>query len=130
MKKAFLAIALCGLVFISCKKETVVEETTIVSADGTTVTTTKTTTDYDVMRLKKAEDDYKAAENDIVVAREKGDTEAERAAQAAADKAKSAWEITKREVREGAQKTNDALKEAGQDVKEGYNKTLEKAKAK
>ena len=131
MKKAFLTIAVFGVFALtSCKKETVVEQTTTVSADGTTVTTTKTTTDYDVMRLKKAEDDYKAAENDVVVAREKGDTEAERVAQAAADRARKAWEITKREVKEGAEKTNDALKEAGDDVKEGYNNTLEKAKAK
>ena len=55
----------------------------------------------------------------VEVAHEKGDTEAERIARQAADKAKEAWEVTKCEV-----------KEAGQDVKEGYNETLEKAKAK
>jgi len=131
MKTLFLAIAVGAIViFSSCKKETVVEQTTVTNADGSTTTTTRTTTDYDVMRLKKAEDDYRAAEKDVEVAREKGDTEAERIARKAADKAKEAWEVTKREVKEGAQKTNAALKEAGQDVKEGYNNTLEKAKAK
>ncbi len=130
MKKLFFAAAFCGILSLaSCKKETVVEQTTTTNADGSTTTTTRTTTDYDVIRLKKAEDDYRAAERDVEIAREKGDTDAERIAKNAAAKAKEAWEVTKREVKEGAQKTNEALKEAGQDVKEGYNKTLEKAKA-
>lgn len=118
--KKLLVLAIFGAFFCttSCKKETVVEQTTTVNDDGSTTTTTKTTTDYDVMRLKKAEDDYNAAENDVRVAREKGDTKAEKIARDASAKAKEAWEVTKREVRE-----------AGQDVKNGYNKTLEKAKA-
>lgn len=119
MKKILVFAILSGFFCItSCKKETVVEQTTTVNDDGTTTTTTKTTTDYDLMRLKKAEDNYVAAENDVKTAHEKGDTKAEEIAREASAKAKEAWEVTKREVRE-----------AGQDVKEGYNKTLEKAKA-
>ena len=119
MKRFIILAAFAGfLATTSCKKETVVEETTTINSDGSSTTTTKTTTDYDVLRLKRAEDDYLAAEKNVEVAREKGDTKAEQIARDAADRAKEAWEVTKREV-----------KEAGQDVKEGYNNTLEKAKA-
>lgn len=109
----------CLLLLSSCKQETVTEQKTVINPDGSSVTTTKTTTEYDLRKLEKAEDDYVKAENEVVVAREKGDTKAEKIARDAADKAKEAWEVTKREA-----------KEAGQDLKEGYNKTLEKAKAK
>ncbi|HEX8270983.1 MAG TPA: hypothetical protein VF581_13910 [Flavobacterium sp.] len=129
MKNLILTLAIGGMLTLtSCKKETVVEQTTTVNPDGSTVTTTKTTTDYDVKRLRKAEADYTAAENDVIVAREKGDTNAERIAREAADRAKTAWEKTKEEVRKGAAKTKEATKEAGQDIKDGYNNALEKAK--
>lgn len=130
MKKITLALALLlALGFTACKKETVVEETTTVHSDGTTTTTTTTTTDYDLKRLKAAEDEYYEAEREVAAAKERGDTKAERIAQDAADKAKAAWEVTKREVREAGVKTEEALKEAGRDVKEGYNNALENAKA-
>lgn len=118
MKRITLLLAVCGMLLTSCKKETVVEQTTTVNADGSTVTTTRTTTDYD-MKLKKAEADYNDAERNLKVARESGDTKAERVAQEAADKAKIAWE-----------KTKETLKEAGDDTKDAYNRTLERAKAK
>ena len=118
MRKFLVAFAIGSLLLGSCKKETTVESTTTVNTDGSTTTVTKTTTDFD-MKLKKAEDDYNNAEKEVVIAREKGDTNAERVARKAADRAKEAWEVTKREI-----------KEAGQDVKEGYNETIEKAKAK
>ena len=117
--KFIITAFLCLFVLTSCKQETVTEQKTVINPDGSSTTITKTTTEYDIRKLKKAEDDYVKAENDVVVAREKGDTKAEKIARDAADKAKEAWEVTKREV-----------KEAGQDVKEGYNKTLENAKAK
>lgn len=110
-----VAFALC---LIACKQETVTKQETIVNPDGSSTTTTVTTTEYDIHRLKKAEDTYINAEKEVVIAKERGDTKAEKIARETADKAKEAWEVTKRE-----------LKEAGQDVKEGYNKTLEKAKA-
>lgn len=117
MKIILTAITLL-LVLSSCKQETVTTQETIVKPDGSSVTTTTTTTEYNVQRLKKAEDNYVRAEKEVVIARESGDTKAEQVARDAANKAKEAWEVTKRE-----------LKEAGQDVKEGYNKTLEKAKS-
>jgi uncharacterized cupredoxin-like copper-binding protein len=130
MRKIIIALSICSVVtFSACKKETVTEERTVVNPDGSTVKTTTTTTDYNLMRLKAAEDNYKKAKEDVEAARATGDTKAERIAQDAADKAKEAWEITKREVKEGADKTGNALKKAGQDVKEGYNNALEKAKA-
>lgn len=115
--KLILTACLCLFLLTSCKQETVTEQTTVVNPDGSSTTTTKTTTDYNISRLKKAEDNYVNAEKEVVVAREKGDTKAEKIARDAADKAKEAWEVTKREI-----------KEAGENVKEGYNKTLEKAK--
>ena len=124
-----MTAAVCLMLLTSCKKETVVEQTTSVNPDGSTTTTTRTTTDYDLKRLKKAENDYKNAERDVVIARESGDTKAEQVAQEAADKAKEAWEVTKRELREGAQKTKEAFQEAKADTKEGYNNAVEKAKA-
>ena len=130
MKNLSLIIAICFALFVtSCKKETVVEETVSVQPDGSTVTTTKTTTDYDMM-VKQAESDYQAAEHDVIVARERGDTKAETIAQNAAAKAKTAWENVKADFNKGKEKTKDALQELKEDTKEGYNKTLEKAKAK
>ncbi len=116
MKSILTTFALL-LLLSSCKQETVTTQETVVNPDGSSTTTTVTTTEYDVRRLKTAEENYVNAEKEVVIARENGDTNAEKIARDAADKAKEAWEVTKRE-----------LKEAGQDVKEGYNKTLEKAK--
>ena len=113
--KRLILLAVCGMLFASCKKETVTTETTIVEADGTTTTTKTVTTDYDI-RLQKAEADYRDAEKDVIIAREKGDTKAERAAQTAAEKAKQAWEATKAELREGAAKTKEVLKDAKKEI--------------
>jgi hypothetical protein len=112
-----------GLVFVSlysCKREVTVEQVTTVQDDGTTVTTTKTTTDYD-FRLRKAEDDYNRAETEASLAREHGDTQAERAARETAAKAKEVWEATKAEIRDGASKGKEALN----NTKESLNKHVQ-----
>jgi NDP-sugar pyrophosphorylase family protein len=125
MKRLVMSFGIAFALLTGCKKETVTTETTEqVSPDGTTVTTTTTTTtdtDYD-FRLKKAEEDYNAAEADVKAAQERGDTKAEEVARKAADKAKDAWEVTKREVRQGLEKTGDAIKEAGSDIKNSVRK--------
>lgn len=123
MKNLTLALAVfAGMALSSCKKEVVTEQTTTVNADGTTTTTTKTTTDYDLMRLRKAEDDYRKAENDVIVARKKGDTKAEKVAQETADKAKEAWEATKNELKKAGANIKDATHDARQDIKESFKK--------
>ena len=130
MKTLSITMTACMmLMFASCKKETVVEQTTTTNADGSTTTTTKTTTDYDLMRLRKAETDYNNAEQEVVLARERGDTKGEEIARRAADKAKEAWEVTKREVKKGADKTKEAFQDVKEETKEGYNNAVEKAKA-
>jgi hypothetical protein len=129
MKRSILSIAIVVLLLSSCKKETVTTETTTIEADGTTTTTTTTSTDYDI-RLRKAEDDYHNAEENVRVARERGDTKAEAAAREVADDAKDAWEKLKSGVKEGAQDTKEALDRAGDTAKVKYNEALEKAKAK
>ena len=117
MKKIILSIGFAVLL-LSCRKETTVEQTTTVNSDGSTVTTTKTTTDYD-LKLRKAEEaelEYRKADSAVIVAREKGDTKAERIAQEAADKAKEAWEATKRELKEAGAKTKEALDDAKKEI--------------
>lgn len=121
MKKLIFVAAACSMIFVAgCKKETTVTETTTVNEDGSTSTVTTTTTDYDV-RLRKAEEDYRRAENDVVVARERGDTEAERVARDAAAKAKTAWEATKSELKVAGAKTKEVFEDARKEIKEEFN---------
>ena len=107
MKKTVFTLALFGMIVTASCTKTVKVNTTETTEDGKTVTTTTTETDYD-MRVRKAEDDYNVAEGEVKAARERGDTKAERIAQDAADKAKSAWEVTK-SIRKTGDKIEDRL---------------------
>jgi ElaB/YqjD/DUF883 family membrane-anchored ribosome-binding protein len=132
MKKLTFAIAFFGmLAATACKKETVV--TTEVKPDSTMVVTTTTETsmgDSWDARMAKAETDLNNAKDRLAEATKNGDEKAKATAQDVADKAQSAWDKLKTEVKEGADKTKDALQDAKENAKENYNEALEKAKAK
>lgn len=131
MKKLICSFAILGLLFTtSCKKDTV-KETTIESDPASTTVTTTTTTEqnYDP-RLEEAELKLKNAERELQIAKDKGDAQAEAAAQKIADDAKTSWERTKTTFEEAGRKTGEAIDRAGEKSKENYNEALEKAKIK
>ena len=117
MRKTVFTLALFGLLVTASCTKTVKVNTTETIEDGKTVTTITTETDYD-MRVRKAEDDYNVAEGEVRAARDRGDTKAERIAQDAADKAKSAWEATKSELQEAGAKTKEAIRKTGKRIED------------
>ena len=120
MKKLVFTIA-GAFLLIACTKTVKVETTETVEDGKTTTTTTTTETGYDIA-TRQAESDYRAAEEEVVLARQRGDIEAEREAKINAAKAKKAWEDTKAGIQRGVDKTEAALNKVGDKIDSTFDK--------
>lgn len=130
MKKIILSAAILGLLFIaSCKNETKVvagnEEELVVETQSTTLETA----------------DLEIAYNEAVVkleeAKKAGDTEAQKLAEDALNKAKTAWESAKakaeeisKDVKEEAQETEKKVEQKIDEAKQNARQAVEETKQK
>ncbi len=120
MKKYVITVAFV-FAFTACTKTVKVETTETIEDGKVTTTTTTTETDYD-LEIRRAEENYRAAEAEVELAHQRGDLEAEREAKINAAKAKKAWEDTKAGIRKGLDKTGDVLEKAAKEIDSAVDK--------
>ena len=119
MNRFFTTIT-AAVLLAACTKTVKVETTETIEDGKVTTTTTTTETDYD-LAARQAESDYRAAEEEVVLARQRGDIEAEREAKINAAKAKKAWEDMKSGLEKGLDKTADVVDKVGARIDSSFD---------